>query len=41
MEFETTNNTTKFEALILGLKATIEIGINQISMFGDSELIIQ
>ena len=41
MEFETTNNTTKFEALILGLKAAIEIWVNHISVFSDFELIIQ
>jgi ribonuclease HI len=37
LEFE----TTKFEALILGLKVAIEMGVNQIFVFGDSELIIQ
>ena len=36
LEFETTNNTTEFEALVLGLKAASEIGVSQISMFGDS-----
>ena len=28
LEFETTNNTTKFEALVLGLKAASEMGVN-------------
>ena len=41
LEFETINNIAEFEALILGLKVTIEMGVNQISMFGDSKLIIQ
>ena len=41
IQFETTNNTVEFEALILGLKVAIEMGVNQISMFGASKLIIQ
>ena len=40
LEFETTNNTTKFEAPVLGLKAASEIGVGQISVVSDSELII-
>lgn len=41
MEFETTNNTDEFEALVLELKVASEIGVGHISMFGDLELIIQ
>ena len=40
LEFETTNNTTKYEALILGLKVAKDLGVVQIAKFGDSELII-
>ena len=40
LEFETTNNTTEFEALVLGLKVANEVGVNHIFVFSDSELII-
>lgn len=41
MEFETTNNTAKYKALILGLKATKDIKVEHTIVFGDSKLIIQ
>ena len=41
LEFVTTNNTTEYEALILGLKAAKDMGIQQISIYGDSELVVQ
>ena len=41
LEFETNNNTTEYEALILGLKATKYLKVEHIEVFGDSELIIQ
>ena len=41
LEFVTTNNTSKYEALILGLKAANYMGIEQISIYGDSELVVQ
>ena len=41
LEFVTTNNTVEYEALILGLKAAKYMGIQQISVFGDSELVVQ
>jgi ribonuclease HI len=31
----------EYEALVLGLRATKDMGIEEISMFGDPELIIQ
>jgi ribonuclease HI len=41
LEFETTNNVAKYEALVLGMRAAKELGIKELSMFGDAELIIQ
>jgi ribonuclease HI len=41
LEFETTNNVAEYEALVLGMRATKEMGINKIAIFGDAELIIQ
>ena len=39
LEFEATNNVVEYEALILGLKATRELKIENILVFGDSELV--
>ena len=41
LEFKTTNNTAKYEALILGLRAAKDLGIQEFVVFGDSELVIQ
>jgi hypothetical protein len=41
MEFETTNDVAEYEALVLGMRAAKELGIEEVSMFGDAELIIQ
>ena len=41
LEFVTTNNTTEYEALLLGLNAAKDLGIQQISVYGDSELVVQ
>jgi hypothetical protein len=41
LEFETTNNVAEYEALILGLRAAKDMGIKEIFMFGDIELIVQ
>jgi ribonuclease HI len=40
LEFDTTNNISEYEALLLGLKAAKNMGIDKIYVFGDSELII-
>jgi hypothetical protein len=40
LEFDTTNNISEYEALLVGLKAAKNMGIGKISVFGDSELII-
>ena len=41
LEFETTNNVAEYEALVLGLRAAKEMGIQEVAMFGDAELIVQ
>jgi ribonuclease HI len=40
MEFETTNNIAKYEALVLGLMDAKDMAIDSLEFFGDSELII-
>jgi ribonuclease HI len=40
LEFDTTNNINEYEALLLGLKAAKNMGIDKLSAFGDSKLII-
>ena len=41
LEFEATNNMAEYEALILGLRAAREMGIQEVVVFGDAELIVQ
>ena len=41
LEFHTTNNTTKYEALVMGLRIAKDLGIQQLAIFGDSELVVQ
>ena len=41
LEFITTNNTAEYEDLLLGLKATKDLGIQHISVYGDFELVVQ
>ena len=41
LEFMTKNNTTEYEALILGLRAAKDLSIQYISICGDSELLVQ
>jgi ribonuclease HI len=41
LEFEATNNVAEYEALILGLRATREMGIQEIAVFGDAKLVVQ
>jgi ribonuclease HI len=40
IEFETTNNVEKYEALFLGLRDAKDMGIEELSVFGDAELIV-
>ena len=41
LDFKTTNNIEEYEALLLGVKTTKEMGIMCIKIFGDAYLIIQ
>jgi ribonuclease HI len=41
LEFEATNNLAEYEALFLGLRVAKDMGIKEISVFGDVELIVQ
>jgi ribonuclease HI len=40
LEFEATNNVGEYEALVLGLRAAKDMGIEELSIFGDTELIV-
>jgi ribonuclease HI len=40
LEFETTNNVAEYEALVLGLREAKDMGIEELSVFGDAELIV-
>jgi ribonuclease HI len=40
LEFEATNNVAEYEALVLGLRAAKDMGIEELSVFGDAELIV-
>jgi hypothetical protein len=40
LDFETTNNVAEYEALVLGLRAAKDMGIEELVVFGDAELIV-
>jgi hypothetical protein len=40
LEFETTNNIVEYEALVLGLRAAKDMKIEELSVFGDAEMIV-
>jgi ribonuclease HI len=40
LKLETTNNIAEYEALMLGLRAAKDMGIDKLAVFGDSELVI-
>jgi ribonuclease HI len=40
LEFETTNNVAEYEALVLGLRDAKDMRIEEITVFGDAELIV-
>ena len=40
LDFKTMNNVAEYEALLLGVKATKEMGIVCMNIFGDVDLII-
>ena len=41
MEFSCTNTTVEYEALIQGLKKAMDLGIKEIIVYGDSEIIVR
>jgi ribonuclease HI len=41
LEFECTNNTAEYEALVQGLKKAIDLNIKELKVFGDSEIIVR
>jgi ribonuclease HI len=40
LEFSCTRNVTKFEALLLGIENTLNLGCGHLSIFGDSKLVV-
>jgi ribonuclease HI len=40
LEFEVTNNVAEYQALVLGLRAAKDMGIKDIEVFGDVDLIV-
>jgi ribonuclease HI len=41
LEFETTNNVAEYEVLVLGLRVAREMGIQEVAVFRDAELVVQ
>ena len=41
LEFECTNNTAKYEALVQGLYKAIGLKVQYLKVFGDSEIIVK
>ena len=41
LEFECTNNTAEYEALVQGLRKTIELKVENMKVYGDSEIIVK
>jgi ribonuclease HI len=41
LEFKATNNMAEYEALIFGLSAALSLGVRQLLVKGDSQLIIK
>lgn len=41
LEFDYTNNTTKYEALVQGLYKAIRLDVKYLQVFGDSEIMIR
>jgi ribonuclease HI len=40
LEFDFTNNVTEFEALMLGIENAYNLGCGHLTIFGDSELVV-
>ena len=41
LEFESTNNTPEYEALVQGLKKAIELNVRILKVFGDSNIVVR
>jgi ribonuclease HI len=41
LEFYCTNNTVKYEAILQGLKKTIDLDVQCLVVFGDSEIVVK
>jgi ribonuclease HI len=41
LDFQETNNTTEYEALIFGLSIALSLGVQQLLVKGDSQLVIK
>jgi ribonuclease HI len=41
LEFECTNNTTEYEALLQGLKKALDMDVQNLVVFGDSEIVVK
>jgi ribonuclease HI len=41
LDFRATNNMAKYEALIFGLSTTLSLGVRQLLVKGDSQLVIK
>jgi hypothetical protein len=41
IDFKATNNTMEYEALLFGLSTSLSLGVQQLLMKGDSQLIIE
>ena len=41
LEFECTNNTAEYEALVQGLRKSIELKVKNLKVYGDSEIVVK
>jgi ribonuclease HI len=41
LEFKCTNNTAKYEALLQGLRKTLDLNIQNLTVFGDSKIVVR
>jgi ribonuclease HI len=41
LEFECTNNTAKYEALLQGLRKSLDMSIQNLVVFGDSKIVVR
>jgi ribonuclease HI len=41
LEFKSTNNTVEYEALLQGLKKSLDMNFQNLTAFGDSEIVVR